>query len=257
MSFESGRGNNNGGNNKNYDRTYYSRLSFKDYTHDSKIRLGFQFRTGMIIVDMSAEKNEFEYESVEQCFITGTKAKILLAMMKRFEKDIEEGTFDIHKGYGINTGMGETQTVLILGLTDNNEKTITISKVDKNGNIEKSHTYIFNSNFHYGLAWNNVQNMDFERIYTDNVEYELFKGAIATFAENCNGALGYTVADITRYDHASIMKKMDPIFDKLGIERASGNSRGNSSGGGFFNNPGNRSSEHKSYDDMEDELPFD
>lgn len=258
MSFESGRGNNNNSN-KVYDKTYYSRLNFKDYTHNSKIRLGIQFRTGMLVLDMSTEKNEFEFESVEQIFITGTKAKILLAMMERYEKDIAAGTFDPANGYGINTGMGNTQTILILGLNDKNEKIITIAKVNQDGGVEKSHTYTFNTEFHYGLSWNNVSAMDFERIYPEDVEYQMLKNTVESFANNSNGVIAYTVADIARYDHVTILNKMNPIFDKLGIERPTGgnnNSRGNS-GGGFFNNGGNRSSDHKSYEEMEDELPFD
>lgn len=257
MSFESGRGNNGNNNNKLYEKTYFSRLNFRDYTHNSKTRLGFQYRTGMLIIDLSGEKNDFEYESLEQIFITGAKAKILLDMIKIFEDDIKAGTFEPAKGYGINTGMGDTQTVLILGLESSGEKNITIAKVNKDGNVEKSHKYVFNTDdFHYGLAWNNASNIkSFDRIATKDLEYELFKNTIKTFADNSNGVIAYTVADLTRYDQAAILNKMNPIYDKLGIERQS-NSR---SGNGFFNNNnnGDRSSEHKSYDDIEDELPFD
>jgi len=259
MSFENGRGNNGNNSNKAYEKTYYSRLGFKDYTHDSKYKLGFSYRSGMLIVDISGEKSGgFEFESLANIFITATKANILLEMMKRYEEDIANGTFDPANGYGINTGMGATQTVLILGLTDNGERCITISKVSETGNIEKTCTYIFNTNFHYGLSWSNVKGMNFEKVYVENVEYEMFKQTIISFANNINGAIGYVVADIARYDHTSIMNKMNPIYDKLGIERQNSNGRSSgSSNGGYFNNDnGNRTSEHKSYDEMEEDLPY-
>jgi hypothetical protein len=61
-----------------------------------------------------------------------------------------------------------------------------------------------------------------------------------------NGAIAYSFADLTRYDNARILGKLDPIYDKLGIERRSYNNRGNGSNN-FLNNTQSTS---KSIDDI-------
>ena len=42
-----------GNGNKVFENTYYSRVGFKDY--DQKLRLGFQYKSGMLVVDLSKE----------------------------------------------------------------------------------------------------------------------------------------------------------------------------------------------------------
>lgn len=244
------------GNNKNYENTYYSRMRFKDY--DKKVNLGFKFRSGMLVVDIAQEKDGFQYETIVDIFITSTKAKILLKEIERFEKDIETGVIDPDKGYGINAGMGEVVSILALHVTPDNGKAVFIGKVDNSGNITKSYDFAFNNkDFHYGLGWNNINSMDVTKNYYNELEFEMFKDVIRQFSETSSGAMAYSVADITRYDTKSILNKMNPIYDKLGIERERGNSYSRNNGNGsndyFMNAP---SSNHKSYDDIEEELPF-
>lgn len=253
MSLGDAKGRGNGNSNKLFENTYYSRVGFKDY--DRKLKLGFQFKSGMLVVDISKEKDGFEFESLVNIFITPTKAKILSSIFKQFENDIENGTFIPGKGYGINAGMGEIVSVLILGISEDGKKMITIGKVNGDGKFTEKVDYIFNTDFHYGLKWANIDSMNCEKMYDNDVEYNQFVDTINQFALASNGAYAYSVADLTRYDTRSILNKMNPIYDKLGIER---NSKG--SGNNFFNRDNNRNSgsaEHKSYDDMMDDLPFD
>lgn len=241
--------------NKLYENTYYSRLKFKDY--NNKLALGFKFKSGMLVVDVSKEKDGFQYESVIDIYITTTKAKILLKEIERFEEDIEKGIAKVEKGYGINTGMGEIVSILCFHVTKSGGKAVFIGKVDNGGNFTKQVDFNFNcDNFHYGLQWNNIPAMDVSKTYFNDLEFEQFKDVLKQFINNSSGAYGYAVADITRYDHQAIMNKMNPIYDKLGIERynnAGGGSRPNNN---FMNTPGEASSNHKSYDDIDEELPF-
>jgi hypothetical protein len=67
-----------------------------------------------------------------------------------------------------------------------------------------------------------------------------------------DGAYAYATADLMKFDIRGIYTKMDPIYDKLGIERKFGNRGGNSTGS-FFSNNNQRnfgSSEHRSLDDI-------
>ena len=247
---------NNGSGNKLYENTYYSRTRFKDV--DNKLSLGFQFRSGMLIVDISKEKEGFEYESLANIFITSTKAKILEQQIETFKKDRESGKAIPTMGYGINSGMGEIVSILAIHTTENNGVGITIGKVDAGGNFTKKVDFTFNKQYNYGLKWNTIETMDVEKEYLDEIDFDQFCEVISDFARFSNGAIGYNVADITRYDTKAILNKMNPIFDKLGIERQSGNNN-RYSGNNFFNNGNNRgdsSSDHKSYDDAMEDLPF-
>ena len=244
-------------NGKTYENTYYSRTRFKDY--DNKVNLGFQFKSGMLVADISKEKDGFQYESLINIFITTTKAKILLEKIKEFEQDIASGVADPSKGYGINAGMGETVSILALHTTPDGGKAVFIGKVDNSGSITKSYDYVFNNkDFHYGLNWGNIESMDVSKTYYNDLEYEMFKDTIQQFSDVSSGAVGYAVADITRYDTQRILNKMNPIYDKLGIERNSNRGGYNRNGSGsndyFMNAPA--SSNHKNYDDMEEDLPF-
>ena len=245
--------------NKIYENTYYSRLRFRDY--DKKLVLGFKFRSGMLVAEISQEKDNFQYDSLVDIFITSTKAKILLNEIQRFEDDIATGIATPDKGYGINAGLGDIVSVLAFHTTESGGKAVLIGKVDGNGSYTKSVDYVFNSNdFHYGLEWNNISNMEVSKKYYNDTEYELFKDAVRQFSEHSSGASGYAVADITKYDYRAILNKMNPIFDKLGIERTNnrnGSGNGASSNNYFMNSPESRGSTHKSYDEVDDELPFD
>lgn len=236
--------------NKLFENTYYSRLSFKN--PESKLRLGFQFKSGMMVVNIAKEKDGFQYDSLIDCYITSTKAKILLERIKEFEEDIKSGNINPENGYGINTGMGETVKILALRINNDGSKGITIAKVNNNGNIIESVDYNFNKEYHYGLKWNNISSMSVEKVYYDDMEYELFKDALEQFVNSASGAIAYSVADLTRYDLRSILNKMNPIYDKLGIEVSRGNNYGKSND--FMNNAPARQSNHKNFEDIDDEF---
>lgn len=263
MALGDGKGNSNNGGKKLFENQYYSRIGFKQYnendTRNNDKRLGISYKSGMMILEISrAKEGGFEYESLISVYITATKAKIFGKEIDEFKKDIENGNINSDKGYGINTGMGETQTVTFLHKTDNEEYVLTISKVDSSGNITNTEDFVFNKDFHYGIEFNDYSKMDFNRHIFDDLEFEQLEEAIKSFATVSNGAIAYTVADLTRYDYRAILNKMNPIYDALGIDRGNnGNSR--NSGGGFFNNGKNENrgtSNHKSYEDMEEDLPF-
>lgn len=258
MALGDAKGKSSGNGNKLFENTYYSRVGFKDY--ENKLRLGFNFKSGMLVVDLSKEKEGFAYDTLLGVFVTPTKSKILLAEIAAFEKYLEEGGCDPERGFGINSGMGEIVSVLILHVNEDGKKTITLGKVDGNGKYTEKYDYVFATDFHYGLNWNNINNMDCEKVFNNDVEFEMFVETIKQFSISSNGAMAYSVADLTRYDTRAILNKMNPIFDKLGIDRSRGGNGNSGSSNNFFNRNESRnggSSQHKSYDELEDGLPFD
>ena len=252
-------GDKNGGSSKLYENTYYSRIRFKDY--ENKLVLGFSFNKGMIIADISREKDGFQYESVAQIYITATKAKILLSQIAKFKEDLANGLKDANIGYGINAGLGEIVSILAVHVTAAGNKAVTIGKVDGDGNYKEKVTFTFSKQNIYGLKWSDVESMKVGKEFEDEIEFEQFIEVIAQFATASTGAIGYSTIDIARYDYKALMNKMHPIDDKLGIERNNYNGRGGS-GNNFFNNNGskeeeNKSSQHKSVDDLYSSLEDD
>lgn len=243
-----GLGNENG-NRKVYDQNYFSRFSVTD--QENKLRLGFRFSSGMLVPNISRLKDPttFEYETLDEIFITPTKANILLAMIDKYEKEGKTS-----EGVGITSGLKETVSAIVV-----NEKSITIGKVKSNGEWASKSEVKFNRNYHYGIEWSDVAKNKFEQQFTDEIDYEMFKQLLKSFAYNMPGAIAYSVADLTRFDTSRAAGRLKPIYDKLGIEWG-GNGGNRGSGNNFFNN--NTRSEtgtanHKELEDVIDELPFD
>lgn len=243
------RNNSNNGTSKNgnkvFENTYYSRLNFKN---NEKLRLGFCFKSGMLVVNIDQEKEGFQFETLASCYITPIKANILL-------KQIEAYKSDNTKCYGINTGIGEVATVLLVHSADGSDA-VTIGKVNGDGNYLSRYTYKF-EDINTGIHLIDITNMNTAaKDNTNGVEFEAFIQTLREFANNMNGAIAYSVADLARFDHNSILNKMNPIYDKLGIERGKFNK--GSSENNFFNgnNGGFKGrSNSASLDDVMDDIP--
>lgn len=234
---------------KVYDQNYFSRFSVTD--QESKLRLGFRFSSGMLVPGISRLKDAttFEYEVLDEIFITPTKANILLAMIDKYEEDGKTA-----EGVGITSGLKETVSAIVV-----NENSIIIGKVKSNGEWASKNEVKFNRNYHYGIKWSDVNSNKFEQQFTDEIDYEMFKQLLKSFAYNMPGAVAYSVADLTRFDTSRAAGRLKPIYDKLGIEwGGNGGSRG--SGNNFFNNNTRGdagTADHKDMDDVIDDLPFD
>lgn len=234
--------------NKRYDANYFSRLSFTD--QETKLRLGFRFTSGMLVAGISKLKDPttFDYETLEEIFITPTKAKILLELIEDYDSELSQGV-------GITAGLKETVSAIVV-----NHEGITIGKVNGNGQWVSRKSVKFNHEFHYGISWNNIDNNEFEKVYKDKTEFEMFKQLLKSFSENMPGAIAYSVADLARFDTSKQTGRLKPIYDKLGIEWGGNNNNSRGSGNNFFNNNTRNSggsAEHKDMDDVIDELPFD
>lgn len=244
-------GNEGGSNgNKRYDTNYYSRFSITD--QESKLRLGFRFASGMLVCSISRVKDAatYEYETVDEIWITPTKARILLELMDKKEV----GELDDASSIGITAGLKETVSAIVV-----NKDSITIGKVNGNGKWVSKSTVNFNRQYHYGIAWTNVDSNEFDKQFTDDVEYKMFRGLIKSFADNMSGAIAYSAADLARFDYSRQTNRLKPIYDKLGIEWQGGsNGGGGNNGNNFFNNnTRGGSAEHKDFDDAMEDLPFD
>ena len=93
--------------------------------------------------------------------------------------------------------------------------------------------------------------MDITRVFDDELELNQIIYLLSDFGRYMNGAAAYAQADLTRYDLGRVLGKMDPIYDKLGIERLNKSSGFKSRGtNNFLNNSG--TSESKSYESIQE-----
>ena len=252
-----GDSNYNNNSNKMYENTYYSRLKVRN-NKDGHI-LGYSFKSGMIIVGISARKEDNTYETLAEIYITPTKAMILSRQIEKIKEEIASGKAN-SKGYGIITGLDETVSTLILRTVDTEVgvmPALTIGKIDGSGKFVKRVDFNFNTNYDFGVNWADVDAMDSTNEYFNDIEFEQFCRLINDFANSSNGAYAYSTIDLARYDYKALMNKLNPIYDKLGIERQQyGGSNRSYSGTNNFLDGASSSSSSKSatYEDLEDLL---
>lgn len=251
MAIGSSYGTSNGentGKKQLYENTYYSRLRIKN--DNVKLSLGYSFRSGNLILEISEIKEGFQYNAIESIFISPTKALLLVKEIDNFKEYVaNEKNIDTNKAFGITSGFGEKVSYIGFHASKTGATLVTIGKIDGSGNITNSVTIPFNTEYNYSVEWDNIEKMELVKAYHEGVELEQLQNLLIDFSRSMNGAFAYSFADLTRYDHKAILNKLDPIYDSLGIERrSSSKSYGENN---FLLNAGKTTSNHTNYDDIE------
>lgn len=243
------------GNNENSrggrmsDSTFYSRVRFKN---DSKT-LSINFRAGLLIFEIGEyDKSTYKTNPLISIYISPTKAMMLANEINKFKEYLNGDKIKENVAFGVNAGMNEK--VSYIGLHTNKEKEVivTIGKFDGTGTIVESYDFTFQKNYNYSLEWSDITKNQLEKVYQDNVEYEAFFNTVYDFARYMNGAAGYAMVDLSRYEIGRVLTKMDPIYDKLGIERRTNNYNGGNNN--FLNNAQSTSSNQKNFEEIQDLL---
>lgn len=232
----------------NRDYSYFPRLRIRKDGGDKA--LNFEFRSGLLqfkIVQITGEYG-FSQDPNEVIYLSPTKAMILANELEKFIEYLNKGKIDENVAFGVNGGMGEKITYIAFHASKNKDVLVTIGKFDGSGKILESDTVSLNKDYHYGLEWKNVNTMDVERIFDDSIELTQILYLLKDFSRSMNGAAAYAHADLTRYDLGRVLGKMDPIYEKLGIERIT--SQYQNRGTNNFLNNSNVRSETKSIDDL-------
>ena len=223
--------------------SYYSRYSFM--SSDKSVNLKFEFRSGLMQCKLyqRASETSWNQDPTEIIYLSPTKAAMLSEQITKFKEYMNSDVIDESVAFGVNGGMNEKVSFIAFHTNENKDVFITIGKFDGNGTITEKLTCDLRSDFNYGLKWNNLSNMDIEKVYYKYIELDLIHNMVTDFARNMSGALGYSVNDIGRYDVARILNKMDPIYDKMGIERInSSNSFRQRGTNNFLNSAGSSNS---------------
>jgi hypothetical protein len=217
------------------------------------LALSISFRSGLLILEISEIKEGFKYDSLENIYLSPTKARILATEVEKFKEYLKEGNIDPNKAFGVNAGMNEKVSYIGFHASSVNNINITIGKIDSNGQILEQATIALNTDYHYGLEWDNIESMDLSKDYYDYIELDQLHDLFVDFSRSMSGAYGYSAIDLGKYDLGRVLSKMDPIYDKLGIERR--NNGTNSSYGrpnNFLENSGRVNSNHTTVDDILD-----
>ena len=129
---------------------------------------------------------------------------------------------------------------------------ITIGKINGEGSITNAVTIPLNVEYNYALEWDDIESMKLTKAYYDSIELDQIMQLFDDFSKSMNGAYAYSVLDLGRYEIAGIKNKMDPIYEKLGIERRSNFNRSSyGKENSFLVNAGKSTSNSTSIDDIE------
>lgn len=217
---------------KMYDSTFYSRLRFKNENKNISIN----FRSGLLIVEINEQDASYKNTPVATIYISPLKAQLLSKEIKKFNELLETDDPDENIAYGINGGLGEKVSYLALHTNKDKDIIITIGKFDSTGSVIESADFVFKKDYNYAIEWEDLKANKIVKYYDDTVEFYMFAKTIIDFANYMNGSLGYSVADINRYEQGKIIRKMDPIYDRLGIERRNPNTNQRFAENNFLSN---------------------
>lgn len=234
-----------------FENTYYSRLRIK--TSDGKLALSPSFRSGLLILELSEIQEGFKYSPVINIHLSPTKARLFADEIDKFMKYYTTEELIEGKAFGVNSGMRDKVSFIAVHSDSSKKIYLTIGKFDGSGKITESATITLNMEYHFALEWEDIKSMQVSKVYDDTLELYQLKDLLVNFAYEMNGATAYSILDMGRYDYARVLRKMDPIFDKLGIERL-GNHNNNGSRNSFLDSMKPSGSKHTTLDDYE--LPF-
>ena len=243
-------GDNTQSNNQNklYESTFYPRIRIKNA--DSKLNLSPSFRSGLLVLEISELKEGFKYEPLIAIHLSPMKAKLLAKEIEKVRAYYEAGDIQEEKAFGVNAGMNDKVSFIALSADVNKTIIVTIGKFDSEGQIIERYSIALNRDYNFSLEWENLSQMDVVKNYDNMVELEQLYELCKDFGRGMNGAYAYSQIDLNRFEASRVLRKMDPIYDKLGIERINRNGNYNRNNS-FLDSAKSNSSNHMNFDEME------
>lgn len=252
--------NNENGSNKKSEVSYkyFSRIKLSGA--DGSKSLSFGFNSGLLNIKISEYNGG--WNDLEIFYLSPTKARLFAQEIEKFIEYYKKGDIKNGVAFGVNGGMGDK--VSYIGIHADTDKNIyiTIGKFDDEGNIIEANSVQLNTDdYHYALEWTDIDMMKVNKSYDNLLEVYQILDMVKDFGRFMTGSLGYAVADLARYNIYSVLSKMDPIYEKLGIERRSDYYNKNANNN-FLNNIGNTnkglgstgSTKINNLDDFEDDM---
>ena len=250
-----GSSNRNYQSNKPYENTYYPRIRFKNGNRQVNVN----YHSGLMQLEVGniSDTDGFKFNSEGSVYLSPFKASMLVDQISAFLKYMESDKVDPKVAFGVNTGMGEK--VSFIGFSTDKDKKIymTVGKFDGTGAVTERTKFEFTQDYNYALEWKDIEANNLSKVYDNMLEIKTLQKMIADFARGMYGGLAYGTIDLGRWDTHRFNKRIDQVFDKLGIERQQyGGSNRSYSGTNNFLDGASSSSSSKSatYEDLEDLL---
>ena len=220
-------------NNKLFEQTYYSRFSVRN----GDKQLSVWYRSGLMVLELNeVDHTTYKRNPIGNIYLSPMKAQMFASEIVKFKEYRNSDKIKENVAFGVTGGMKEKVSYVGLHTNKNKDIFLTIGKFDENGQIVESNTIQFNKDYNYSIEWEDISKMKLERVFDNDLELNMLHAVVAEFGKNMNGAAAYSFADLTRFDHARIMRQMDPIYDKLGIERRTYGGGNRSFGNDFLSN---------------------
>ena len=232
-----------------FEPTYYSRLRIKNESRT----LSISYRSGLMILSIEEvdKNNGFKSEELINIHLSPIKSHMLVDQINALLAYRNGDELDPSKGFGVNAGMNEKISFIAFSTNPNKEIIITIGKFNGEGVIVEAEEFKLNKDYNYSLEWDNLESNSLSKVYDNDADIIMLRNAIADFSRTSNGAAGYNVADVARYDNGRVERRFDEIFDKLGIERRTNGGNRSFSNNNFLSNA---SSRQTSLDEVENLL---
>lgn len=201
----------------NNEITYFSRLRIKNPS--TKLQMGFSYWKGMLKISISKEVPGENYPTYEECayvHISPMKSLLLQSELKRF---LSADTTDTKAAYGIETGISEVRTIVIFKYeNEGKDRIMIIGKVDPNGNLIQSFSFLFNNAlYNYSCEWKDFNDMStLNKVSNPDADFDILCTVLEEFRRGAVGGIAYSVADMQRFDYASAMSKLTKIMSACG-----------------------------------------
>ena len=232
--------------NRQYAPSYWSRFSIKQ--RDGKLRLSPSYSQGLMKLSIGEQGENYKYNDIASITLSPTKAKIFAEALKLYKED--------GMARGVDTGIKDTRPIIAISKI-NDTDAITIGKISPDGNFESRVDFMLNSQYHYGLKWRNLDNMDtVDKQFYDYMEIDQLIALCEEFAVSSFGATAASTCEMMRWDY-SIPRAIEGIASKLGVElRANPTNNATRTGNSFFNrdNDAPAKANRSSLEELEDEL---
>ena len=211
--------------NRQYAPSYWSRFSIKQ--RDGKLRLSPSYSQGLMKLSVGEQQENYKYNDIASITLSPTKAKIFAEGLKLYKQD--------GIARGVDTGIKDVRPIIAISKI-NNEDTITIGKITPDGSFESRVDYVLNSQYHYGLQWENLDSMDtVAKQYYDQLEIDQLIALCEEFAVSAFGATAASTCEMMKLDY-SMQRNIEAIASKLGVEmKANPSNNATRAGNSFFN----------------------
>lgn len=217
----------------NNEPTYFSRLRIKN--PNTKLQIGFSYWKGMLKISISKEMPGENYPTYEECayvHISPMKSLLLESEIKRF---LSADATDVKAAYGIETGISEVRTIIVFKYeNEGKDKVMIIGKVDPNGNLIQSFSFLFNNAlYNYSCEWKDFNKMNtLNKVSNPNADFDILCTILSEFRKGAMGGIAYSVMDMQRFDYNSVVSKLTKIMSACGVNESGFSNNGKQTGRG-------------------------